>query len=559
MQVEIISNKNIFPKQFEQNRRCSLIYNSNNLSDSFTYNNKAIAFKGNLPTPLSSKITELANGRISESIKFATTKIAHLGQLTYESVANKLNNQLAHLREIDIEGIINSFSPEDRPLAKSSLAHMSQWGRFESLNKLASNLSINGVPLYSEERTCLASSLEYLKSKGSFDDLEVKFVNDYSKIEGKCNILLDAFVLNRIAKDEKLVEYIKQNPNIQLCYPDGWIDGVNPFNQGSVEVIKGIVANVVSGAKTHLAKNGKSQNEAIGSALNESVVFQLKKLGLADRLRIIGGDRINKETIELPDIAKQFEQKGISADYLQRQIETEVPKKYRQLMLGAISSEAQIVDSRTLGLMMQDQHKRILEYAKQKGILPQNISYYVRTPYKSYGIIAQQYQAINNIHPDKIIDSAQEDDLIVILDDYTGSGASIYNSMMNVYQSTKNVIIAPLFSTEHALEYLDRMYEQMKLYDELVPKSMISFPIKIISSLKNSTFYKSLPQDIQKLADKIFVGKSDIARNSSIVFPHMAPDNNSTFFNQFIAPSWMLNGNGSKMDGIYWKDIKSKL
>lgn len=51
-----------------------------------------------------------------------------------------------------------------------------------------------------------------------------------------------------------------------------------------------------------------------------------------------------------------------------KQIETALSGEYRPLMLGAINSEKQIIDSRILDLMMNEQHKRLFEYAENKKI-----------------------------------------------------------------------------------------------------------------------------------------------------------------------------------------------
>lgn len=558
MQIKIISNKNPLFRQFEQNRKCSYIFNSNNLLDSFTYNNgKSITFKGNVPAPLSSKIAELAKGQmIPECIKATTSKVANLGQITYESVANKLNGQLAYFRKNDIEKIINSFAPKDKELATLSLAHMSQWGNFESLNSLASNLSKENRTLYSENKTCLANSIGYLKDKGSFNNLIFKNIDDYTEIKDKGMILIDEFVLNRLSKDKKLVDFIKQNPDIQLCYPDGWIHGINPFNQTSTDETGGIVKSVVQKAKILLTKNGANPDEIISNVLNEAVISQLEELGLKDRLKIISGCKINKDGILLEDIAKQFEHKGISAEYLQKQIEAELPEEYRPLMLEAINSEAKILDSRRISLMMQEQYRKILDIAKQKNIAPQDISYFVHKSGKSYGMIAQQYQATNKISPNKFIENIkdlQSGNLVVILDDYAGSGASLNVAAIEASKGAGYIVLSPMFSTQHAIDRL----KKLDCPEDCINVNVV--PFKTVESIKCSNFYNSQSRDKKLLLDRAFVGEGGINADTSIAFPHMAPDNNHTFFNELIAPQYLLNGNGAKFDTYHWADIKKNI
>lgn len=558
MQVEIISNKNHSPKQLEQNIICLNTYHTVNLPDSFTSNYSAsIAFKGNISNSFTSKLLKFIRGTtnkpaldIPEVAQALSSEATELVEITYKSVATKLNNQLAYFRKNDLERIINSFAPNDRELATLSLAHMSQWGKFQSLNTLTSNLAKENKVLYTEGENTLATSLEYLKHKGSFIDLGIEKIENYTEIKNNGIIIVDGFFLNRLSKDKKLVNFLKRNSGIQLCYPDGWIHGVNPFNQSSANEIVNITTNVLEKAKKYITKNKMSPEEAISSALNEPVISQLEKLGLKDRVKIISGEKISKDKISLDAIAKQFEHREINAEDLQKHIDTELPKEYRQLMLSAIDKESVIFDSRKISLMMQEQHKKILELAKQKGIPSENIFYFVSRADKSYGIIAQQYQATNKIPVCQFINRREElpktgAQLIVFLDDYAGSGASINNAAMGFTRyGSDNVVLAPLVSTAYA---------QKKFAD------FNYIPARTINTFKASDFCKSQSEDNLKLLEKVFVGNEGINSDSSITFPHMAPDNNNVFFNEFIAPHYLLNGNGAKFDTFHWQEIKNNI
>lgn len=557
MQIKIVPNQTVLSKPFEQSKICSNPCFANNLPDSFTSSNGAsIAFKGNVSNSLASKLLKFIQDKAPNGVKTTTSKLSELSEITSAKVAEKLNSQLAYFRLSDIGKIINSFASKDKELATLSLAHMSQWGRFESLNALASNLAKENRTLYSENRTCLANNIGYLKHKCSFKDLPFANVDDYAEIKGKGMILLDEFVLERLSKDKKLADFLKQNSDIQLCYPEGWIHGINPFNQTSKEEVGSILKRVTQQAKTLIDKKGMSANDAIGSVLNEPVVSQLEELGLKDRLKIIGGEKIDKDAVSLSDIAEQFKHRGINAEYLQRRLETELPKEYRQLMLGAINNEAQVFDSRAMSLMMQEQYKKILEIAKQKNITPENISYFVHKPNKSYGIIAQQFQATNKIHPSQFIDNAKDlspSNLVVILDDYAGSGASLNVAAVEAIKHNNDIVISPIFSTNYAIDKL----KQFDCPEDFISANVI--PFKTVENFKRSTFYQTRPQQERGLLDKAFVGETGINSDTSIAFPHMSPDNNHTFFNEFIAPQYLLNGNGAKFDTYHWQQIKNNI
>lgn len=560
MQIKIVSSLKALPKQFEQIKTCSNLYHASSLPDTFINSNShAIAFKGNMASSFTSRLLKLFR---KNPFKAATSELPKLEELTSASVAEKLNAQLAYFRLSDIGKIISSCSFKDRKLAKLSLAHMSQWGRFESLNTLTSNLAKENKTLYSENRTCLANSIGYLKGKGSFNNLTFANIDNYTEIKGKGMILLDEFVLERLSQDRKLVEFLKQNPDIQLCYPDGWIHGINPFNQTSTEEVSNIVQRVTQQARTLINKNGMSADDAIGHSLNTPVISQLEKLGLKDRLKIIGGDKIDKKKASLDDIAKQFKPQMLTAEYLEKTLNSELSEKYRQLMLEAINSEAQIVDPRRLGLMMQDQYKKILEYAKQRNISPENITYFVYKPEKSYSIIAQQYQSVNKIPINKFVDNIKDlsrKDLVVVLDDYAGSGASMSEAAQIALNSkSNNFLLSPMFSTESANEKLAELKNFVNDYGEDNPNVMV-MPYKTIKNFKYSNFYTEKSESEKKLLDKIFPGKFGLSADSTVTLPYMAPDNNNAFFNEFVASQSLLNGKGAKIGDFHWADIKKQL
>ena len=197
---------------------------------------------------------------------------------------------------------------------------------------------------------------------------------------------------------------------------------------------------------------------------------------------------------------------------------------------------------------MQEQHSKILELAKQKNISSDNIFFYVSRADKSYGITAQQYQATNKIPTDKFINHGEkipsEADLLVFLDDYAGSGSSIEYTM-RPFGNNYNVVLAPLVSTAYA---------QRKF------TNLDCLPAMTINTFKASDFYKSQPEDKLALLSRAFIGDEGINSDSSITFPHMAPDNNNAFFNEFISPEYLLNGKGAKFDGhTTWPNIKNNI
>jgi len=61
------------------------------------------------------------------------------------------------------------------------------------------------------------------------------------------------------------------------------------------------------------------------------------------------------------------------------------------------------------------------------------------------------------------------------------------------------------------------------------------------------------------LLDYIFPGNYGLSADSTVTLPYMAPDNNNAFFNEFVAPQYLLNGKGAKIGDFHWADIKHNI
>ncbi|MBY0403491.1 MAG: hypothetical protein K2X66_06300, partial [Cyanobacteria bacterium] len=117
------------------------------------------------------------------------------------------------------------------------LTGLTQWGRMESLNTLGDlmvNESKKGHPtLLDELPLSQTSSMHYLWNKGNFQGVRWKKLGRAIAQEELCPqgvLLYSPPVLASLQKSLRFRNWVIEN-KVQIVIPQGWEDGVNPWNQ----------------------------------------------------------------------------------------------------------------------------------------------------------------------------------------------------------------------------------------------------------------------------------------------------------------------------------------
>ena len=463
-------------------------------------------------------------------------------ELSPTDVLKVMKNQLRPYSTQEIEGIVNTFPEEDRELALKTLQKMSQYGNLQSLKNFADSLSaiseLTDSKILTDKATNIATSLQYLQKKGSLPEFSQGDKTFIQYLRYNSILVLDEDLLKRLEADRELVDTIKSLKNVDIVYPEGWINGNNPFNHSSVQEIRQRTAVILEDAKRIKHDTDYSDSRAVNEALNAPVLERIKELGLTDNLKIVR----NSSRVVSPDaehVAELLAPLQIPEKVMLEQLE-KIPQSYRQAALELLSRESRVFSTRTLNEVAKKQQQKILKLAKQKGILPKNIYYYVPEYNKSYVMVTMQHQIANSIPGGKIITQLNdvnefENSMVVILDDVAGSGMSLKDNYHTVKQNYKgNIVVAPTISTNKA----EDLFKSFARTDN----KLTYLPGEIITSFRDNPYFGTLPDNQKILVEKVMGHKGFDNNGLNIAFPYMSPDNNNSMFATLFAPNLLLGG-----------------
>lgn len=501
--------------------------------------------------------------------------------LSPKDVIKIMDDQLNLITAAQIEEtILASVDKTDRELALKVLQYMCQFANMDGLNKIVAEIQKLEKPsdhLFVQGDSSLASNIAYLNGKGNFKDLNMDNVTNYQHIPNcstsSCfvgSLLLDEDLLNRLKNDAALLNCIKNSSNFTtLIYPESWINGVNPFNQASLDEIKNKVVDVVNRAKKLQKESAYNVDKAIINALNAPILEEISKLGLQNKFKIIS----SHSSIENPnakDIEDLLVPNRITEEDLKRILQEKIPELYRQVVLEILARESKLYTPRTLSILAKQQYQKIIDIANKNNVNNDNIYYYIPEERKSFGMATMIYQLTNKISPEKIVTNLNNITqtpntkcLLVVLDDFAGSGDTLYDIYKSFefklehkcYTSTLDCIMAPLVSTDKAIKWFNEEINKENLSHKSNdrPKTKLHYcPGSEIKLLENSDWYKLLPKSDQLLIDKILFSKGHRDNSLCLAFPYMAPDNNNYLFAGLFAPFFTLNRKGVK-GTEYWK------
>jgi len=468
-----------------------------------------------------------------KNISFGNVLKPVIQEITPKDVVKRLNEQLNIITPEKIQRILNSFDESTRPLAARILQRLTQFGNMESLNEIAKHVYSNKGSFYKHNLIDTSTTMSYLnESKKAFLDLKLRLFNTVSNIqEDKKYYILDKVALEELEKNKAHLEEIKNNTDIKLIYPEGWINGINPFNQ--TENIREKIQKLIPKVKKLQTEQGLKSDKAISVALNEEITGRIKELGLEDKFEIIRNPKVRNVRSTAEQISKQLSPASMKEEDLE-QVINKLPSYSRQIMLDYLMQNADVYSPRRLSICLKKMHDKF----QKKGMLGDGTYYYVPAPKKSYGVIAMMYKLANNISNDRFVYDVRKippkAKRIIILDDIAGSGDQL-NSHKNTLRDHffRNITIAPVLSTNTAAQRFSKN-----------PNNTTFCPYRLKNELVDSAYFKSLKGYEQNILLEEMEGMGFSYNGLSVVFPYMSPDNNNLFFARNIAPKFTLNGKG---------------
>lgn len=469
-----------------------------------------------------------------------------------KQVLEHLEKQLNLFSAEDIKRLLEKgFIPAEHSKALQAMRLLTQFGNMRSLNRLQADLLGYydwGHPVVSDDAGTLGRTLHYLHQK------------EYSNSGNKPNpfhrsalcsasitnqrrgaILLDRNMLHQLQNNERLLRHIKENDFI-ILYADGWIEGVSPFNQSTMESLYQNTQQTLALAKDIASKEHKDEDTALREAISKPTRDIIKSLGLEDNFILLKNKpRIRQKPFSnVQEIAENLEPERISSAEFYKIIASYSDPEYRSAALELLHRNAEVFSPRRLTQFSLEKQKAIEAYAKERKIPSQSIYYLIPNINKSYGVVTMQHLIVNNIPSEQAVTDINavppESSMVVILDDIAGSGSSLsaaYHRIKDLYNGP--VVISPTISSSSAAQYIKNSC-----------KAAVFIPGKVIMPFKQSDYFKNLSAERKKVFEQLMGSLGYGEDGLSIAFPYMAPDNNNQFFRTKIAPFFTLNGAGIK-------------
>ena len=488
-------------------------------------------------------IDEIQNG-ISGKIRSAM-------ELSTKDIMRLIDHQLSSIKAEDIRQVIAKFPQKDEKLALKVLKKLTQFGNMQSLNPLvesAKKLSVidmdneKTIMFLDDHRASLSNGLNYLNNKNIFPK-ETPF--EPCDLVG--SYVIDESALQHLENDKSFLRKIKEGES-KLIYPQGWINGINPYNQTDDMFEK--VAKVLSDTKK-LKENGLTEVQALSVAIDKPIKDRLENLGLLENLAVIENRTTKKLPTSVDTIVSQLKPVSISQKTLDKNLNLFGPEN-KQAALEVQARSMKIESPKSLSESLKKIHSEIL---KQNNNSLDGIYYLVPRECKSYGYVAMQYQLANKIPESKILYNKLAYDYkhfklppdckkMVILDDVAISGNSFKIVIEGFKREFRDVdlVVAPVYVHNGTKPKL----ESIRLGDaDIVTADCIS--AKECDTLTKSEYFSSLNRKSANMIENI-AGYGGFSKDikTNIVFPWMAPDNNNSFFSNVIAPFFTLNGQGVK-------------
>lgn len=364
--------------------------------------------------------------------------------LSIEDISTLYNSRMNVISEDDAANMLSKYTTKsDEKLARIILNNMGQYADLDGFNSLYKQLNNSEITLVTEKNnTSLCDILSYLSDKKAFPkDITIQADNIKSGIEKLLQnnktpgLILDTPTIAAIKNDADLQELIRLNSDIKLILPDGYNKGVTAFNHSSLADVEQKL-NILHAETKELLAKGYSEQEAINKVLNGDILNDFEQLNLSANIQIIK-NAASQSALSDVELSYLYSLKQISSEQLE-EILSNYSVEDRQYVLEILAQTSKPFSMSTLSAQTKKQFVNIQNIAEQKGIGTDNIYYLVPTVElgsgkKSYGMVSTIFRDSNNLPASKFVsDISQipnvENSMVVILDDFSGSGKSLIDN-----------------------------------------------------------------------------------------------------------------------------------
>ena len=447
----------------------------------------------------------------------------------------------------------------DEVLVARVLGRISQFASYTQLIEMRSALDDIGVSRFcneNDDELNLNHVFGYLKRKKLFplyNNSGIGFMADFDNLH---------LAKKQIDKEKNFDGKFKP---MQFVIVDGWnatADG-KPIGYtmfGAKDTLKNTTKAIVQ----EIQKTGKTIDEV----LNGDIISEIKKMyGEDTQVQVLKNKNCKNYTpIE---IARNLRE-NLPYEYRIKSVLKTVSELYKKRLQGTTEEELQkllmvytdsmfdFYSSQRLNSELEKMHKTIVDRVDKLGKTMDDVYYIVPNTNKSFSLIDYQYATVNDVPLNRFInlsdkdyskkefvDLIDSDKVLVLLDDFAGSGVSMFSTEFNYKEFLvragidndklkdnkknlkANLIFAPVLSLENAKQSIQNMIKNVGREDKdfFCASKVISFD-KTMKDHLTEDEYQNLIQ---------LVGSPGYLKGRAFVeFPFSLPDNNSDFANLFI-------------------------
>lgn len=470
-------------------------------------------------------------------IEINPTKRPSIRESTAIHLDNVYNNYKNSLQEISISDIqkavdnIEKTTNYSREEILATMQQATQFANMKSILQIGETLNKNNIESISNyynfrnknnenylvNEFGLTATLKYL-----VEDKKLFKLNENNEYKAA---FLDNNKLEALEKDLQQ-EYIKNTKNSDIKYfiLSGFNNGINFLNRNK---------DLETTTKEILAIKDIDQ-ETIKRAnklgLNPIIIKNTHQPTIENIYKQMRPEQMNKEELKAL----------IDATLIYR-IDDDKHIDLKDSVIQYLDNTLTVFSPEAMANNLKTMHENIKNNLIKDGKTLDNAIYCIPRRRKSFDYINYQYQLVNNLNQnkfeligdvlDKLTDNKLQNKTIIILDDCAISGSSTVKAIAKLYAKEEllkkqnvNIIIAPMHITKDAENLVTRHFRNTK-------REKID---SIISANKEKNNWQKDIKSIFSL--HCFLGRTIYNWDSDIddpkpciIFPYMAPDNNTEF------------------------------
>lgn len=491
-------------------------------------------------------------------------RVRTLAELSDAQVAQVLNGQLNHVTEAQIRDLIASLGPERSELTTQVLSRLSRSGNLDVMSDIAHALhrtEYENKELYSPLNGSLVDTLKYIANEKQVLRCLVP-QNVTTFISPNSIVLLDRDVLQLLKTDTKFVEDLVAN-KVSLVHPAGFIGGINPFNSPGLGDIKDRVHGVLTRVEALRTRSPEVSTEVlITQALEGNVLAELNAI---DPRLVRQLDFIQPSQTTAPRLRGIVDSLNGSPGMREDQVAAVLSKldePWRPLAREAVVQLSEVQSHRSMAALAREQFEKIRSFAHSEGVAMEDVIFavdgdkYSSSNLKSYGIAtyifkeanegkvrSEQFVSMNGL-AQVVKERAGRPTLVVVIDDFSGSGSSLLDDGHSrgkirwVVGPTVPIVCAPYVATTSAFEKLSKVRAN--------DPHTTMIPGRVVTSMSESDLYTVDNAALRVGLEEVIGGSeylNSMPHKTLISMPYMGPDNNGALFGRkYFNPYFIVNG-----------------